>query len=198
MKAQLFKTSLLIWAIFTVLCGIIYPLFITGISGLFFPEQSGGSLLQNDKAIIGSALIGQTFTRPEYFHGRPSATDPPYNANGSGASNFGPSNADFIRQVRDRIAGVRRLEKLTADEIIPADMVTSSASGLDPHISVESAMLQARRVAGARGTDISEVEKMVYRNTESPFLGIWGRKRVNVLKLNMAMDRNGFNPHEPK
>jgi K+-transporting ATPase ATPase C chain len=198
MKMKLLKTSLFIWAVITVLCGIIYPLFITSISGLIFPHQSQGSLLENEKGIAGSKLIGQTFTRPEYFRGRPSATDPAYNGIGSGASNLGPTNADFIKQVNDRVAGVRILEKLAVDAKIPADMVTSSASGLDPHISVESAMLQARRVAGERGMKISDVEKLITQNTEQAFLYFWGSKRVNVPRLNMNLDRDGSNHHGPK
>jgi potassium-transporting ATPase KdpC subunit len=195
MKAQLIKTSLFVWAVITVLCGIIYPLFITSISGLVFPNQSQGSLLENEKGIAGSVLIGQTFTRPEYFHGRPSATDPTYNGSGSGASNLGPTNADFIKQMNERVAGVRKLENLAVDAKVPADMVTSSASGLDPHISVESVMLQARRVAGERGMKIFDVEKLITQNTEQAFLYFWGSKRVNVLKLNTALDRNGSNRH---
>jgi K+-transporting ATPase ATPase C chain len=198
MKAQLLKTSFFIWAVITILCGIIYPVFITGLSGVVLPHQSQGSLLENAKGIAGSALIGQTFTRPEYFHGRPSAADPAYNGSGSGASNLGPTNADFIKQVRDRVAGIRKLEKLAADAKVPADMVTSSASGLDPHISVESALLQARRVAGERGMKISDVEKLITQNTEQAFLYFWGNKRVHVLKLNMALDRSGANHHGPK
>lgn len=198
MKAQLLKISLFIWAVITVLCGVIYPFFITGLSGLVFPDQSQGSLYENEKGIAGSTLIGQKFTRPEYFHGRPSATDPAYNGSGSGASNLGPTNADFIKQVNARVAGVRKLEKLAADAKVPADMVTSSASGLDPHVSVESAMLQARRVAGERGMKIFDVEKLITQNTEQAFLYFWGNKRVHVLKLNMALDRNGANHHGPK
>ncbi len=197
MKMKLLKTSLFIWAVITVLCGVIYPFFITSLSGLVFPDQSQGSLFENEKGIAGSTLIGQTFTRPEYFHGRLSATDPANNGSGSGASNLGPTNADFIKQVNARVAGVRKLEKLAADAKVPADMVTSSASGLDPHISVESAMLQARRVAGERGMKISDVEKLITQNTEQAFLYFWGSKRVNVLKLNMALDHNGSNRHGP-
>lgn len=195
MKAQLVKISLLIWVMMTVLCGVVYPLFITGVSGLAFPGQSRGSLIVNEKGIAGSVHIGQAFTRPEYFHGRPSATDPAYNAGGSGASNLGPSNAGLIKQVNERIAAVRKLERLSDDEKIPADMVTSSASGLDPHISVESALLQARRVADERSMKISDVDQLITGNTEQPFLGFWGSKRVNVLKLNMELDRKRMRSH---
>lgn len=198
MKAQLLKTSFLIWAIITILCGILYPLFITGLSGLVFPHQSQGSLLENAKGIAGSSLIGQPFTRPEYFHGRPSATDPAYNGSGSGASNLGPTNAAFIKRVQDRVAGIRKREKLAADAKVPADMVTSSASGLDPHISVESAMLQTQRVADEREMKISDVEILINQNTEQAFLCFWGNKRVNVLKLNIALDLKGVNHHGPK
>jgi K+-transporting ATPase ATPase C chain len=189
MKAQLVKISLLLWVMMTLLCGVVYPLFVTGVSGLAFPGQSGGSLVMNDRGIAGSNLIGQAFTRPEYFHGRPSATDPAYNASGSGASNLGPSNAGLIKKAAERVAEVRKLEKLPDGEKIPADMVTSSASGLDPHISVEAAKLQARRVAQERSMKIVDLQRLVSENTEEPFLGFWGGARVNVLKLNMELDR---------
>lgn len=189
MKAQLVKTSLLLWVMMTLLCGVVYPLFVTGVSQLALPGRSGGSLIVSEKGIAGSNLIGQAFTQPGYFHGRPSATDPAYNASGSGGSNLGPSNAELIKKVTERVAAMRKLEKLPADEKIPADMVTSSASGLDPHISVEAALLQARRVAEERSLKISDVEQLISSNTEEIFLGFWGSRRVNVLKLNMELDR---------
>lgn len=192
MKAQLVKISLVIWVVMTLLCGVVYPLFVTGVSGLAFPGRAGGSLVESDKGISGSSLIGQSFTRPGYFHGRPSATDPAYNASGSGGSNLGPSNAELIKKVTERVAAVRKLEKLPEGDKIPADMATSSASGLDPHISVEAALLQARRIAEERSLKIADVERLISDKTEEPFLGFWGSRRVNVLKLNMELDRR---PH---
>lgn len=195
MKAQLVRISLLLWFMMTLLCGVVYPLFVTGVSGLAFPGLSGGSLVAGDKGIAGSNLIGQSFTNPGYFHGRPSATNPEYNASGSGGSSLGPSNAELVKKVTERAAAVRQLEKLPEGEKIPADMVTSSASGLDPHISVEAALLQARRIAQERSLNMADVERLISNNTEGPFLGFWGSKRVNVLKLNMALDHSGLKTH---
>jgi K+-transporting ATPase ATPase C chain len=138
--------------------------------------------------VVGSELIGQRFIGPQYFHGRPSATDPAYNASGSGASNFGPTNRKFIEQVSQRMDQVRKENGLHLAEPIPADLVLASASGLDPHITVESAMLQVPRVARARRLPGSRIENLVRQHSEEPLLGIWGKRRVNVLKLNVALD----------
>ena len=190
MTARLVRTSLLAVIAFTILCGMIYPLFITGIAQLVFPDKSSGSLIQIQGRTVGSVLIGQTFGKPGYFYGRPSATDPPYNAGGSGGSNLGPTNAELIKKVTERVAKIRLREELPADAGIPADLVTASASGLDPHISVDAARLQIRRVARERKIDPALVERLIERHVERPLLGIWGNARVNVLKLNLELDGN--------
>lgn len=188
MQMRQIKISIIAILVFTILCGIAYPLVITVIARTAFPGLSGGSLVTNGGNRIGSVLIGQAFTQPKYFQGRPSATDPEYNGAGSGASNAGPSNAGYLVQVRQRSDRVRVKYGLATDAAIPADLVTASASGLDPHISVDSALLQAGLVARERNMDIGEIEKFVRQHTEKPFLGFWGNERVNVFILNRDLD----------
>lgn len=190
MNARMIKTSLLVLIGFTILCGIIYPLVMTGIARIVFPEESRGSLIRIDGRTVGSALIGQNFERPGYFYGRPSASDPPYNASGSKASNLGPTNAELLKKVAERMAKIRSREALPPDARIPADLVTASASGLDPHISVEAARLQVRRIARERKSAPEEIERLIERHLEKPFLGFWGSARVNVLRLNLDLDRS--------
>lgn len=182
------KISILAFLIFTFFCGVVYPIAITVIAQMSFPGSSNGSVITNVGGPIGSALIGQSFKQTRYFQGRPSATDPEYNAEGSGASNSGPSNAKFLEQVRARVEALRGKYGLEADASVPADLVTASASGLDPHISVESALLQARLVSRERGLKTEEVENLIMSHVESPFLGFWGNQRVNVLILNRDLD----------
>jgi K+-transporting ATPase ATPase C chain len=182
------KQAILAFCVLAILCGLMYPLFITGLSQFLFPRQANGRIITLDNKAVGSGLIGQQFNSPKYFHGRPSATDPAYNANGSAASNFGPTNAHFLDDVRRRVVEIRNENGLPANTPIPADLVLASASGLDPHISVASTMLQVRRIAKERGVPESEVEEMARRHIEYPLLGIWGEPRVNVLKLNLALD----------
>ncbi len=191
MDARIFKTSLLVLIAFTVLCGFVYPLFVTGIARIAFPGESRGSLIEAGGRTAGSALIGQAFSRPGYFHGRPSAADPPYNASGSGASNLGPTNAELLKKVSERIARVRQQEGLPPEARVPADLATASASGLDPHISVAAARLQVRRIARERKMDPAQLDTLISRHTEQPFLDIWGSARVNVLKLNLDLDCSG-------
>jgi len=179
---------MLVFCIFAILCGLIYPLFLTALSQFLFLQKANGSIITSGNNAVGSGLIGQQFNRPKYFHGRPSATEPAYNASGSAGSNLGPTNAHFLEEVRKRVEEVRNTNGLPADTPLPADMVLASASGLDPHISVESALLQVRRIAKERGVSEIEVEAMVRRHVEQPLLGIWGEPRVNVLKLNLALD----------
>ncbi len=183
------KKAILIFVVFSVLCGFLYPLFITALSQFLFPWRSNGSIITSGNQILGSELIGQKFNSPKYFHGRPSATDPAYNANASTGSNFGPSNTKFLEEVKNRVEQVRNENGLPFNTPIPADLVLASASGLDPHISVESGMIQVRRIAKERGLPETDVEKMVNQHIEGRLLGIWGQPRVNVLKLNLAMDR---------
>jgi potassium-transporting ATPase KdpC subunit len=183
------KQAMKVFVIFSVLCGVVYPLLITVVSQFLFPWRSNGSIMTSGNQSLGSELIGQNFDSPNYFHGRPSATDPAYNASGSAGSNLGPSNARFFEEVIERIKQVRKENRLPSDTRIPADLVLASASGLDPHISVESAMLQVKRVAKERSLSEAKVEEIARQHIEHPFLGIWGQPRVNVLKLNLAMDK---------
>lgn len=187
------KRAVIVFVSFSLLCGLVYPLGITAIAQILFPYQSRGSLLISGNQCIGSEFIGQMFTSPKYFHGRPSATDPAYNAGGSAGSNLGPSSAQLLEQVKERIAEMRRENGLSPATPVPADMVLASASGLDPHISMRSAMLQVRRVAGERGLPEAEVELLLRHYVETPLLRMWGQERVNVLRLNMALDTRGNN-----
>ena len=182
------KRSILVFAGLSIICGLIYPLIITAVSQTVFPRQSNAGIIKNGDVIIGSRLIGQQFTRPEYFHGRPSATDPPYDASNSSGSNLAPSSAKLLEQVKVRLEQIRKENGLPSNLPVPADLVLASASGLDPHLSVEAALLQVPRISRGRKTPESVIEKIVGQNTENPFLGIWGMKRVNVLQLNIALD----------
>ncbi|HYM13921.1 MAG TPA: potassium-transporting ATPase subunit KdpC [Bryobacterales bacterium] len=173
----------------TVLFGVVYPLAITGICQVAFPHQANGSLVMAGDKVIGSELIGQTFTRPDYFQPRPSAAGSDgYDATSSGASNYGPTNQKLIDRVK---ASVEKFRKENPDYQgpIPADLLTASASGLDPHISPDSAQAQAPRVAKARGVSTNQVSQLVTQFTEGPTLGLLGEPRVNVLKLNLALDQ---------
>ena len=183
------QQAILVFVVFSLLCGLVYPFLITTVSQFIFPWRSNGSIITSGNQILGSELIGQKFNSSKYFHGRPSATDPAYNASSSGGSNSGPSNAKFIGEVKERIEEVRNENVLPSNVPIPADLVLASASGLDPHVSVESAMLQVKRIARERGVSESEVKEMVNQSIAHRLLGIWGQPRVNVFKLNLAMDK---------
>ncbi len=183
-----FGRALLFFILFSILTGLAYPLFITGLCQLIFPHTANGSLITAGDKIVGSELIGQNFARPEYFNGRPSAIEKPYDASNSGASNFGPSNAKFLEEVGKRIGKVRQENGLNPDVPIPADLVLASGSGLDPHISLDAALIQVSRVAKARNLPEAQVRETVEKLDESPFLGLADGKRVNVLKLNLALD----------
>jgi len=182
----LWRPAILLFLVMTILTGIVYPLVITGVAWLAFPSLAGGSLVERNGTISGSMLIGQEMTSPGYFHGRPSAVD--YAADGSGASNLGPTNPSFINLTKERVNLVRHENGLATTDPVPADIVLASGSGLDPHISVEAAMLQVPRVAAARNLPEEEVRALILGHVESSFLGIWSRDRVNVLGLNMALD----------
>jgi K+-transporting ATPase ATPase C chain len=182
------KQALVIFLSLSILCGLVYPILITAVAQILFPYAANGSPVTVDSRVVGSELIGQGFEGPNYFHGRPSATEPAYNAGGSAGSNLGPSSARLLAQTRERIEKVRQVNGLISDSPIPADLVLTSASGLDPHISPASAMLQVPRVARERRVPEPEIEKLIHRHLEKPLLGIWGRERINVLKLNMALD----------
>jgi potassium-transporting ATPase KdpC subunit len=182
------KRSLLAFVGLSVICGLIYPLAVTVIAQAVFPEESNGSIIKNGKQIMGSQMIGQLFTSPKYFHGRPSATDPPYDASHSGGSNLAPTSAKLLAQVQARTRQIRQENDLPSDASVPADLALTSASGLDPHISPQSASLQVKRIAGERKMAEADIEKMIHQNTQYPLLGIWGKERVNVLQLNLALD----------
>jgi potassium-transporting ATPase KdpC subunit len=172
----------------TILFGVVYPLVVTGICQLAFPHKANGSLIISDGKTIGSELIGQNFARPEYFQPRPSAAgNDGYDPTASGGSNFGPTNQKLIDRVKASIEKFRK-ENPDYKGPIPADLVTASASGLDPHLSPDSAKAQAPRVAKARGARLDRVQQLIVQFTEMPSLGLLGEPRVNVLKLNLALD----------
>ncbi len=177
----------------SALTGLAYPLLVTGLAKALFPRQAEGSLLRKDGKTIGSEWIGQSFTDPGHFWGRPSATVDahgkplPYNGANSGASNLAPSNPDLHKAVQDRIATLRAADP-EATGPVPVDLVTTSGSGLDPHISPAAAAFQVHRVAKARGLSDAQVQALLGRHVESPQFGILGEARVNVLKLNLALD----------
>lgn len=174
---------------FALLTGVIYPLVTTGLARLVFPGKSSGSLVVSDGKTVGSELIGQGFTGEKYFHGRPSAAGPEgYDASASSGSNLGPTNARLIEAVDAGAQALRAENNLPEGSIVPSDLVTSSASGLDPHISPEAARLQAPRVADARGLTQAQVIAFIDRNVEGKLLGVFGEPRVNVLKLNLELD----------
>ncbi|MBE3590626.1 MAG: potassium-transporting ATPase subunit KdpC [Firmicutes bacterium] len=175
----------------TVLTGMVYPIVVTTLAQALFPQQAEGSLVVRQGEIVGSKLIGQPFSDPRYFWPRPSATPGvPYNSLSSAASNLGPTNRRLIQEVGLRAASWRAADPDTPSPV-PADLVTASASGLDPHISVQGALYQARRVARARGLPEEVVRDLVLRHVESRALGLFGEPRVNVLLLNLQLDRLG-------
>ena len=185
---KIMRPVLISLIVFTILTGIIYPLAVTGIAQLFFPAQANGSIILKDGKPVGSALIGQPLDHPKYFWGRPSATPPfPYNAAASSGSNLAQSNPALLEQAKGRIAALRDADP-EAPVSVPADLVTASGSGLDPQISPATAAYQINRVARARGLDVAKVRTLVAHYTEGRQFGILGEPRVNVLKLNLALD----------
>ena len=183
-----FRPAIVIFALLSALTGIIYPLVVTGIAQVAFPSKANGSIVYKDGKAVGSELIGQAFTDPKYFWGRPSATSGfPDNAMESGGSNLGPTNPALADEVK-----IRAKALLAADPgdalPIPVDLLTASASGLDPDISPAAAMYQAARVARARGMSEDKVKELIARNTEGRWLGLLGEERVNLLKLNLDLD----------
>lgn len=180
------KQALLFTATTMVLFGGGYHLALWGIGRVVFPAQAEGSFIRReDGSILGSRLIAQKFTQPKYFQPRPSAVD--YNAASPGGSNYGPSSPNHLKTVRERVATVRVLEKVRSG-LVPSEMVTTSGSGLDPHIPPAAAELQAPRVSGARGVPVKQVRALIRQHTEVPVFGFLGRARVNVLELNVALD----------
>jgi len=173
----------------TVLLGVIYPLAITGICQVAFPHRANGSLITNGGKTVGSELIGQNFSKPEYFQPRPSAAGSDgYDATSSGGSNYGPTNQKLIDRIKASLVKFRK-ENPDYTGPIPADLVTASASGLDPHLSPDSTRAQAARVAKARGATTEQINSLIAQFTEGSDLGVLGEARVNVLKINLALDR---------
>ncbi len=182
------RPALVIFAVLTALTGVVYPLVVTGIGQAAFPVQAAGSLIVRDGKPVGSSLIGQNFSDPQYIWGRPSATAPmPYNASGSGGSNQGPLNPALTDAVQGRIAALRAADP-DNQAPVPVDLVTASGSGLDPHISVAGAQFQAARVAKVRSLTLAQVQQLVDTHTEGRLFGFIGEPRVNVLQLNLALD----------
>ncbi len=192
------RPALVVLVVLTLITGLIYPLTITGLAGVLFPVQAQGSLIEQDGKVIGSALIGQSFTGDEYFHGRPSATvapdpsDPtknvaaPYNAANSGGSNLGPTS----KALAERLKGdVDKLKQENPGAAVPLDLVTTSASGLDPDISPEAARFQTARIAAARGLPEARIHELIQSRIQGRLFGLLGEPRVNVLELNLALDR---------
>jgi potassium-transporting ATPase KdpC subunit len=192
------RPALVLLVLFTIITGLIYPFAITGIAQVVFPHQANGSLVTRDGAVVGSELMGQMFAKEEYFHGRPSATstpdpadptktvDAPYNAANTGGSNLGPTSKALIERIQ---GDVEKLKVENPNAKIPSDLVTTSASGVDPDISPEAALFQVPRVAKARNMPEDRVRQLVQDQTQGRFLGALGEPRVNVLALNLALDR---------
>lgn len=181
------KTSLLLVFLFTLLTGLIYPLFITGLAKLCFTWQAEGSLIQQNGKIVGSLFIGQPFDSPNYFWGRPSATTPfPYNGESSSGSNLGPSNPDFLNTIKERAIQMQKLNN--QNQHVPVDLVTSSGSGLDPEISPLAAYYQASRVAKKRGLSEDQINALIQSQINNRSFFILGEPRINVLQLNLALD----------
>lgn len=188
MRRQLLP-ALRLLAVLTVVLGVLYPLAITGVGQALFSHQADGSIVTVDGEAVGSSLVGQVFTGDEYFESRPSAAGDGYDATASAASNLGPNNPDLLATVEERAVAYRERNGLAADAEVPVDAVTASGSGLDPHISVANARLQAERVAEARGLPVDDVLALVDEHTDGRTLGFLGEEGVNVLELNLALDR---------
>lgn len=174
--------------VLTIISGVLYPVAVTGIGQLFFAEKVNGSLIKSNNEIVGSALIGQKFTQPKYFWSRPSASS--YNAVPSSATNLGPTSADLAKVIEKRRNDFAEVHAVPTSQV-PLDMLTTSASGLDPHITLEAAQMQVKRIAHARGLDEKEqgvVDQLINRSLENPQLSIFGEQRVNVLSLNLGLD----------
>jgi len=182
------RASIAATLLLAILCGGIYPAVVWAVGQRFFPDKANGSLVRSEGQVVGSALIAQGFSGPSYFHPRPSAAGQGYDAGHSGGTNLGPTSKKLIGDVKRRVAAYRAENGLASDTVVPADAVTSSASGLDPHISVRNALLQAARIAKARGIAEKDLLAKVGAHTEGRTFGFLGEPRVNVLTLNLALD----------
>ena len=182
------RPALLMVIVFTVLTGLAYPLVVTAVSQVAFHDRANGSLIERGGTIVGSRLIGQSFTAPQYFHPRPSAAGAGYDGGASSGSNLGPTNPDLLRAVAERVAAYRAENGLDDDALVPVDAVTASGSGLDPHVSVANARIQAPRVAAERGLDVGTVRRMIDDHTAGRAFGVLGEPAVNVVTLNLALD----------
>ena len=194
------RPALVLFVLLSALTGLIYPMAVTGVAKTAFPAQADGSLIVLDGTVVGSKLIGQNFSDPRHFWSRPSATAPqPYNASASGGSNQGPLNPALADAVKARVEALRAADPDNTAPV-PVDLVTASASGLDPDISPAAAQYQAARVARVRGMPLSQVQSLIDRNTQKPLLGFLGESRVNVLALNIALDAasGSFSPSAPR
>jgi potassium-transporting ATPase KdpC subunit len=174
--------------VFTLVLGVVYPLAVTGIAGVVFPRQAGGSIVERYGRPVGSELIGQQFTSPWYFHGRPSAAGDGYDSGASSGSNLGPRNPDLLASIDERVEEYRADNGLAPEVAVPVDAVTASGSGLDPHISIANARLQAPRVALERGIPIEVVLDLVAEHTDERAFGVLGEPGVDVLAINLALD----------
>lgn len=184
----LFRPALVIFALLSVLTGLIYPAVVTGLAQALFPHQAAGSLIEREGKVVGSTLIGQNFSEPRYFWGRPSATSPQgSNAANSSGSNQGPTNPALVDAVKGRIAALREADPGNTAPV-PSDLVTASGSGLDPEITIAAAQYQAARVARVRGLSVEQVQQLIAENTQGRDLAVLGEPRVNVLRLNLALD----------
>jgi K+-transporting ATPase ATPase C chain len=189
MLMRLTRPAVSLLIVMTVVCGLLYPLVVTLVAKAAFRNEADGSLIYRDGKLVGSTLIGQSFSDPKHFWGRPSATTPqPYNALGSSASNLGPLNPALLKQVEDNVKTLRAADP-DNHQPVPVDLVTASASGLDPHITPAAAYYQAARVARARNLPVGQVDALIAAHEETALLGVLGEPRVNVLELNLALDR---------
>ena len=184
------KTSIIATIVLAIIVSGLYPVVVWGLAQLAFPHQANGSLIEsNDRRVIGSELLGQSFSGEKYFHPRPSAAGTGYDAASSSGTNLGPTSQKLMDAIKTAAENYRKENNLSADVLIPGDAVTSSGSGLDPHISVRNAQLQLPRVAKARGLNEENMRDLVRQNTEGPQFGILGDAGVNVLKLNLSLDQ---------
>jgi K+-transporting ATPase ATPase C chain len=183
------RPAFLFVIVFTLITGVAYPLLSTAIGQVAFGEKANGSLIKRDGVVVGSKLIGQTFTAAKYFHPRPSAAGAGYDGSASSGSNLGPTSPDLLKSVGDRVAAYRQENGLAPDALVPVDAVTASGSGLDPQISIANARLQIARVAQERGLDIKAVSSLVDKYTDGRQLLVLGEPGVNVVELNLALDK---------